>query len=58
MSESFDRRMLVLGMFKGKESLTTQAIYRRLGGSGDEIDERSVQRMLEQFAFDNYRTFA
>ena len=43
---TFNRRLRILAMFKGSEPLTTQMIYQRLRGTAEEMDERSVQRVL------------
>ncbi len=43
---TFNRRLGILAMFKGSESLTTQMIFKRLQGTAEEMDERSVQRAL------------
>ncbi len=43
---TFSRRLRILAMFKGRESLTTQMIYQRLQGTAEAMDERSVQRVL------------
>lgn len=43
---TFNRRLLILAMFKGRESLTAQLISKRLQGTAEEMDERSVQRTL------------
>ena len=43
---TFNRRLRILTMFKGSESLTTQMIFQRLRGTAEEMDERSVQRAL------------
>ena len=43
---TFSRRLRILAMFKGRESLTTQMIFKRLQGTAEEMDERSVQRVL------------
>ena len=52
--ETFDRRLLILGMFKGREPLTAKMICDRLGYTGDEITERSVQRGLEMLVVGKY----
>ena len=43
---TFNRRLRILAMFKGSEPLTTQIIFKRLQGTAEEMDERSVQRVL------------
>lgn len=43
---TFNRRLRILAMFKGSEPLTTQMIFKRLQGTAEEMDERSVQRVL------------
>ncbi|MBE2295452.1 MAG: WYL domain-containing protein [Phycisphaerales bacterium] len=43
---TFNRRLGILAMFKGSEPLTTQMIFKRLQGTAEEMDERSVQRAL------------
>lgn len=43
---TFNRRLRILAMFKGSEPLTTQMIHKRLQGTDEEMDERSVQRAL------------
>ncbi|MBK8964137.1 MAG: WYL domain-containing protein [Candidatus Competibacteraceae bacterium] len=43
---TFNRRLRILAMFKGREALTTPMIYQRLKGTAEEMDERSVQRAL------------
>ncbi|MDG4551426.1 MAG: WYL domain-containing protein [Candidatus Contendobacter sp.] len=43
---TFNRRLRILAMFKGSEPLTTQMIFKRLQGAAEEMDERSVQRVL------------
>ncbi len=43
---TFNRRLRILAMFKGSEPLTTQMIFKRLQGTAEEMDERSVQRIL------------
>ncbi len=43
---TFNRRLRILAMFKGSEPLTTQMICKRLQGTAEEMDERSVQRVL------------
>jgi len=52
--ETFARRMLMLGMFKGGEALTAKAIGDRLGAAGEDITERSVQRGLEMLVTGGY----
>ena len=45
---TFNRRLRILAMFRNNgESLTTQTICSRLRNTGDEIEERSVQRTLQ-----------
>jgi predicted DNA-binding transcriptional regulator YafY len=43
---TFNRRLRILAMFKGSEPLTAQMIFKRLQGTAEEMDERSVQRVL------------
>ena len=52
--ETFDRRMQMLGMFKGGEALTAKMILDRLAHAGDDISERSVQRGLEMLVDGGY----
>ncbi|MFZ4789352.1 MAG: helix-turn-helix transcriptional regulator [Candidatus Competibacteraceae bacterium] len=52
--ESFNRRMQILGMFKGQESQTARIIYDRLEHAGDHITERSVERGLEMLTKGGY----
>jgi WYL domain len=52
--DTFDRRLLILGMFKGREPLTAKVICDRLGYTGDAITERSVQRGLEMLVTGHY----
>ena len=52
--DTFARRMLMLGMFKGGEALTAKAIGDRLGAAGEDITERSVQRGLEMLVTGGY----
>ena len=43
---TFNRRLRILAMFKGREALTTPMVHQRLKGTAEEMDERSVQRAL------------
>jgi len=51
---TFDRRMHMLGIFKGGETLTAKMILDRLEYAGDDISERSVQRGLEMLVNGGY----
>ena len=52
--ESFERKMQILGFFKGQHPMTTQEVCDKLDYSGNEVSERSVQRALEMLADVNY----
>ncbi|HRD68103.1 MAG TPA: WYL domain-containing protein, partial [Candidatus Competibacter sp.] len=47
---TFNRRLRILAMFKGREPLTTSMIRQRLSGTAEDMDERSVQRTLALLA--------
>ena len=47
---TFNRRLRILAMFKGREPLTTRMVYERLQGADEAMDERSVQRNLALLA--------
>ncbi|MEZ5585280.1 MAG: hypothetical protein R3F37_23280 [Candidatus Competibacteraceae bacterium] len=51
---TFNRRLRILAMFKGKTPLTTPMIHKRLQGTDEAMDERSVQRALAMLAEAGY----